>query len=135
MLYSEVLSEFYQIKLSPEDSNLANIFFSASAHHFHCLREATGDEHSFHLQLHLAHLVQMKKIVFLRGDFDSAIDPSFRSLDKRDQWNPGWASLPDPHMMDSMCRDQSCDIGRNYPSDFYLGAREQDCPRLFRFAN
>lgn len=122
MRYSKVLSSFYRISLSDVDRDLLDCAFTAASHHFLMLRLCRqGEERTFHLLRHRAHLQWLMSIVYLRGDFTKARDESLRGLERRSQWNPNMNfSLPDPKMFNSMNPDPSCGIGQPHPSDWYL---------------
>ncbi len=123
MRYSQVLGPaFYQIHLSREDRDLVDVHFTAAAHHYWRYREAcgNGDAERLHLSRHRAHLRALMAIVFLRGDFWQAKDPSFRGLEQRASWNPDSVHVPDPAMFDEMVPDPRYAVGEGHSSDIYL---------------
>ena len=123
MKYSEILgSGFYGIRLAKPDRQLVDIFFVGASHHFWRWKEQCGEgsDSVFHLSMHRAHLRALIGIVFHRGDFSAARDPSGFGLDRREAWNPEFLIMPDPQMFDSMCADGRYSLGEAHPSDAYL---------------
>jgi hypothetical protein len=120
--YSDVIGRyFYQISLSDEDKDLVDTFFTGSAHHLKRFKEATQPEdRDYHLSRHRSHLRKMMLVVFKRGDFSKAVDPSNRDLDRRDTWNPDWTTMPDPNMFNKMLPDWRYGIGEAHCADYYL---------------
>jgi len=121
--YSEILGDaFYRIRLSSADADLVDQYFKGAAHHFWRYREAAADSEAeqFHLRLHRAHLVQLMKVVYLKGDFSQAVDPTPLGLNRRDAWNPDYISMPDEEMFNEMWADGRYELGVEHPSDLYL---------------
>lgn len=121
--FSEILGDaFYRIRLSSADADLVDQYFQGAAHHFWRYREAdvNCDAEQFHLRLHRAHLVQLMKIVYQRGDFGQAVDPTPLGLNRRAAWNPDCVSLPDEEMFNEMWADGRYELGAGHPCDLYL---------------
>lgn len=121
--YSEILGDvFYKIRLSAADADLLDQHFQGAAHHLWRYREAEPESEveQFHLRLHRMHLVQLMKIVYLRGDFCQAVDPTPLGLNRREAWNPDYNPLPDEEMFNEMWADGRYELGAEHPSDLYL---------------
>ena len=120
--YSEIVGPyFYHIELSQDDKDMVDTFFTGSSHHLRRLSEASTEaDRYFHLSRHRAHLRKMMMVVFLRGVFDKAVDPSNRDLDRRETWNPDWTTMPDPLMFRKMEPNWAYKVGEAHCSDIYL---------------
>lgn len=120
MKYSQVVAGFYRIYLEPEDRNLLDIHFTAAAHHWQKHRAYSSDaaRQMRHSALLAAHLFALKRVVYERGDFSSAADPSGSGLHKRSNWEPNLPAMPDSGMFDDMPSDSRYD--EEHPNDSLL---------------
>jgi hypothetical protein len=120
--YSDILgSWFYNISLSQADCELADIYFFGAAHHFYRWKQALHTSfEEFHLSRHRAHLRHLVDLVYRRGDFTKAYDPSFMDLDLRESWDPEMLPMPHPEMFNSQSADERFQLGRPHGFDVYL---------------
>lgn len=124
MRYSEIVgSACYGIRLSPEDYELVDIHFSGAAHHFYRWKEIADKDAQlaeFHIRLHRAHLRHLMSLIYERGDFAYALDPTLCDMDEKDSWNPDLRCIPDPEMFDDMSPDPAVLAGQKHLLDRYL---------------
>lgn len=123
MQYSDVLQEFYRLKLSDSNGDLINLHFSGAAHHYQCWLEAERvGPAQFHQDRWLAHLRHLMAVVSERANFSEARDESLRGLEHRNRWNPDWPTndLPDPTMFSNLLPDSRYPIGIPHEFDRYL---------------
>jgi hypothetical protein len=120
--YSHVLgSYFYNIIMNEDDYDMVDTHFTGAAHHLKRFHEAVSKEDRyFHLSRHRAHLRLMLKMIYERGDFSQAVDPSNRDLEYRDTWNPEWTTMPDQNMFSKMLPDWRYPVGMAHCSDHYI---------------
>ena len=84
LLYSNIVIDYYQIGLTPEQANLVDAHFYAAAHHFYRYKES-GD--SYHKEYYFKHL-KFFLLVVSQGDFLRAVDMTGRGLYRSQGWTP-----------------------------------------------
>ena len=124
--YSDIVGAFfYQIGLSEIENDLLDTHFTGAAHHLVRFHEAHDEkDKTFHLVRHRSHLRLMMLIVFKKGDFTNAQDPSNRGLERRQIWNPDFTLMPDQNMFRKMLPDWRFALGQAHCSDHYLHKSE-----------
>lgn len=123
MRYSELLAEYYRIGLTERQADLADIFFSGAATHFHKWRSVVGRDKQaavFHLVHHKAHMRHLMSLIFREADFSQSVDPDSLGLNEQEAWNPDKNLILDPTMFDDVNSDPRHVTGENHPLDNYL---------------
>jgi hypothetical protein len=122
--YSDIVGAyFYHIGLSKRDKDLLDTYFTGAAHHLKRFHESVEKkDKEFHLVRHRSHLRLMMLVVYKKGKFNNAQDPSNRGLEKREIWNPDYTIMPDPNMFRKMIPDWRFLVGEAHCSDHYLHA-------------
>lgn len=121
MRYSQILKSYYRIQLTEDHADLCDTWFTGAAHHLWRFREAKSEEDKlFHAHRCRLHIRLMMTIVMKYGDFQDAIDPSGRGLEKRESWDHLKRVIPDYRMFESMVPDVIYPVGSPHPSDHFL---------------
>ena len=128
MRYSQIITDFYKIRLSAQDLALVDAHFVGAAHHrFRAIQ--TGEE--IHCDHYLAHICRLGEII-MEGDFSVAQDTTNRGMDNPDNWNMENKAgnfinifsldplLPAPDMFEDMSEDYRFIPGENHPYDILL---------------
>jgi hypothetical protein len=123
MLYSTILTDYHRIGLNSIDCMAIDSHFTAHAHHIYRAVECNAGtkDADFHRELARLHARALLTIIYERGDFIRAIDPTGEERNQRSWWVPEWSEIPEGDLAE-MFPDWRYRLGHYHPHDILVTA-------------